>query len=108
MICGSNYNNSNTHTKGKIKVFTNLEYIAIYLSFEVCREINLVSSTMLYPSATCVTMDTSNMSQSNIKYVVIEIVTVIKCNWLGLMLNVFPRHIIKVNPQFSFINPTYI
>ena len=85
MLCGSNYNNSNTRIKGKIKVFRNLEYIAICLSFEVCRESISVSSSMLYPSATCVTMDTSIMTQSNIQYVVIEIVTVIKCNWLGLM-----------------------
>ena len=85
MICGSNYNNSNTRTKGKIKVFTNVEYIAICLSFEVCRESISVSSSMLYPSATFVTMDTSNMTQSNIQYVVIEMVTMIKCNRLGLM-----------------------
>ena len=85
MICGSNYNNSNTRTKGKIKGFTNVEYIAICLSFEISRESISVSSSMLYPSATCVTMDTSNMTQSNIEYVVIEIVTVIKCNGLGLM-----------------------
>ena len=85
MTCGSNYNNSNTRTKAKTKVFTNVEYIAICLSFEVCRESISVSSSMLYPSTTCVTMDTSNMTHSNIEYVVIEIVTVIKCNWLGLM-----------------------
>ena len=85
MICGSNYNNSNTRTKGKFKVFTNLEYIAMCLSFEVRRECISVSSSMLNPSATCVTMDTSNMTQSNIQYVVIEIVRVIKCNWIGLM-----------------------
>ena len=66
-------------------MFTNVEYIAICLSFEVCRESISVSSAILYPSATCVTMDTSNMTQSDIQYVVIEIVTVIKCNWLGLM-----------------------
>ena len=53
---------------------------------------------MLYPSVTCVTMDTSNMTQSNIQYVVIEIVSVIKCNCVGLMQNVLPRHSIKVNP----------
>ena len=78
MICCSNYNKSHTLTKGKIKVFTNVEYIAIWLSFEECRESISVSSSMLYPSATCVTMDTSNMTQSNIQYVVIDIVTVIK------------------------------
>jgi len=32
MICGSNYNYSNTRTKGKIKVFTNIEYVAICYS----------------------------------------------------------------------------
>jgi len=71
--------------KEKKKEFTNIKYIAICLSFEVCRESISVSSSMLQPSVTCVTKDTSNMTQSNIQYVVIEIVTVIKCNWLGLM-----------------------
>ena len=89
-------------------MFKNLEYIAICLSFEVGHDIISVSSSRLYPSATCVTMDTSNMTQSNIQYVVIEIVTVIKRNWLGLMQIVLPRNSIKVNPQFSFINPSYM
>jgi len=74
MICGSNYSSSITRTKGNFKVFTNLEYIAICLSFEVCLESISVSSSMLYTTATCVTMDTSNMTQSNIQYIVIEIV----------------------------------
>ena len=86
MICGNNYNNSNTHTKTKKKKeFTNIRYIAKCLSFEVGRESISVSSSMLHPSVTCVTKVTSKMTQSNIQYVVIEIVTVIKCNWLGLM-----------------------
>ena len=80
MICGNNYNNSNTHTKGKKKEFTNVEYIATCLSFEVGHESISVSCSMLHPSGTCVTKDTSNMTQSNIQYVVIEIVAVIKCN----------------------------
>jgi len=71
--------------KEKKKEFTNVKYIAICLLFEVGRESISDSSSMLHPSVTCVTKDTSNMTQSNIHYVVIEIVTVIKCNWLGLM-----------------------
>ena len=55
------------------------------LSFQVCRESISVSSSVLYPSATCLTMVISNMTQSNIQYAVIEIVTVIKRIWLGLM-----------------------
>ena len=72
------------------------------LSFQVCRESISVSSSMLYPSATFLTMDTSNMTQSNIQYIVIEIVTVIKCNCLGLMKNDSPRHSIKVNTTIVF------
>jgi len=71
--------------KEKKKEFTNVKYIAICLLFELGRESISVSSSMLHPSVTCLTKDTSNMTQSNIQYVVIEIVTVIKCNWLGLM-----------------------
>ena len=71
--------------KEKKKEFTNVKYIAICLSFEVGHESISVSRSMLHPSVTCVTKDTSNMTQSNIQYVVIEIVTVIKRNWLGLM-----------------------
>jgi len=73
--------------KEKKKEFTNVKYvyIAICLSFEVSRESISVSSSMLHPTVTCVTKDTSNMTQSNIQYVVIEIDTVIKYNWLGLM-----------------------
>jgi len=71
--------------KEKKKEFTNVKYIAICLLFEVGRESISVSSSMLHPSVTCVTKDTSNMTQSNIKYFVFEFVTVIKCNWLGLM-----------------------
>jgi len=76
MICGNNYNNSNTCTKKKKKLFTNVKYIAICFSYEVGCESISVSSSVLHPSVTCVTKDTSNMMQSNIQYVVIEIVTV--------------------------------
>jgi len=71
--------------KEKKKEFSNIKYVAMCLKVVVDRECISVSSSTLHPSVTCVNKDTSNLTQSNIQYVVIEIVTVIKCNWFGLM-----------------------